>query len=72
MNIIMPINVKMPTFVKCWHFNIYEQDKTTSESSKARNIIIFQHFSFDEQMKFHAKLNRNKVFKSDQDHTVNP
>ena len=29
---------------------------TTSDSFKARNISIFQHFSFYEQWKFHAHL----------------
>ena len=29
---------------------------TTSESLNARNIFIFQHFSFYEQLKFHAQL----------------
>ena len=29
---------------------------TTSESLKARTVFIFQHFSFYEQLKFHAHL----------------
>ena len=29
---------------------------TTSESLKARNVFIFQHFSFYEQLKFHVNL----------------
>ena len=28
----------------------------TSESLKARKVFIFQHFSFDEQLEFHAQL----------------
>ena len=27
MKSILLINVKIPTIVGCWHFNIYEQDK---------------------------------------------
>ena len=29
---------------------------TTSKSLKARNVLVFQHFSFFEQLKFHAQL----------------
>ena len=38
----------------CWHFNIYQHDNT-SESLKIRKIFIFQHISFNEQLKFHAE-----------------
>ena len=72
MNIIIPINVKCQHLLNVGILTFISRIKTTSESSKARNIIIFQHFSFDDQMEFHAMLNWNKVFKFDQDHTVNP
>ena len=45
----------------CWHFNIYQHDKYNTcvfESKKlaTRNVIIYQHFCFYEQLKFHAQL----------------
>ena len=52
--IIMLINVKMPTIVGILTFII--MINTTSESIKAKNIFVFQHFSFCEQLKFHAQL----------------
>ena len=32
--------------------------KAASESFKARKIFIFQHFTFYEQLKFHAQLKK--------------
>ena len=44
----------MPTIVgnNCWHFNIYEYDKLNIREFES----IFQHFSFYEQLKFHAQF----------------
>ena len=47
-------NVKMPTADDILTF-ISRKNKT-SESSKARNIFIFQHFSFYEKLKVPAQL----------------
>ena len=55
MKFIMFINVKMPTFVGILTF--ISMINTTFESLKARKVFIFQHFSFYEQLKFHAQLN---------------
>ena len=52
MKFIMLINVKMPTTVMI---------NTTSESLEERKVFIFQHFSFYEQLKFHAARHK-KVF----------
>ena len=54
MKFIMLINLKMPTTVGILTF--MDMINTTSASSKARNTIIFQHFSYYEQLKFHAQL----------------
>ena len=48
------INVKMPTIVSILTF--ISMINTSSESFKARKVLIFQHFSFYEQLKFHAQL----------------
>ena len=50
---ILLINVKMPTIVGILTF--ISRINTTSESLKAR-IIVFQHFSFYDQLKFYAQL----------------
>ena len=47
-------NLKMPTIVGILTF--VGMINTTSESLKARNIFIFKHFSYFEQLKFHAQL----------------
>ena len=52
MKFIMLINVKMPTIVGILTF--ISMINTTSENLKARKVFIFQHFSFYEQLKFHA------------------
>ena len=60
----MLINVKMPTIVGILTFisriNVgiltFISSINTSDSFKARNIIIFQHFNFYEQLKFHAQM----------------
>ena len=36
--------------------SIYQHVHTPTESLKARKMFIFQHFSFYEQLKFHAQL----------------
>ena len=56
MKFIMLINVKMPTIVDI--LTIMRMINTISESLKAKKIFIFQHFSFYEQLKFHAQLSR--------------
>ena len=59
MKFILLISIKMPTIVS---INIFEQYKYgTSESFTATKIFIFQHFIFDEQLKFHALLSMKKV-----------
>ena len=45
---ILPINVKIPTLVT--------RINTTSGSLKAREISVFQHFSFYELLKFYVQL----------------
>ena len=47
-------NVKMPTIVGILTF--ISMVDTTSESLKAREVLIFQYFSFNEQLEFHAQL----------------
>ena len=53
---ILFINVKMPTIVGILTF--ISRINTTSERLrwKGRNVFIFQHFSFQEQLKFRAQL----------------
>ena len=53
MNSIMLINVKMPTIVGILTF--ISMINTISKSLE-KNAFIFQHFSFHEQLKFHAQL----------------
>ena len=50
----MLINVKMPTIVGILTF--ISLINITNESLKARKAFVFQHFSFYEQLKFHAPL----------------
>ena len=47
------MNVKMPTIVDILTFISMIN---TTESLKARQVFIFQHFSFYEQLKFHVEL----------------
>ena len=54
MILILLINVKMPTSVGILSF--ISRLNTTSSSFKARKFLIFQYFSFYEQVKFHAQL----------------
>ena len=56
MKFIVLTNVKMPTIVGILSF--IRKINTLSEYLKARKIIIFQDFSFYEQLKFHAELGR--------------
>ena len=57
--IIILVNVKMPTIVGIVTF--ISMINTTSEGLKAREVFIFQHLSFYEQLKFHAQLSMKKV-----------
>ena len=51
MKFILLINVKMPTVVdNCWHYNIYSKINAVSGSSETGNVVIFQHFSFYEEL----------------------
>ena len=50
----MLIIVKMPTIAGSLTF--IRMINTSSDSLKASEVFIFQHFSFYEQLKFHAKL----------------
>ena len=49
---IMLMNVKMPTMI----LTFISMVNKTSESLNARKVYIIQHFSFFEQLKFHAQL----------------
>ena len=60
MQSIMLMNVKMPTIVDILTF--ISKIKMTSASLKARKVLIFQHFSFYEQLIFHAQLRMKKKF----------
>ena len=51
---IQLINVKMPIIVGILTF--ISMINTAPESFKARKIFIFQHFTFYEQLNFHAQL----------------
>ena len=44
----------MPTIVGILTFS--SMINTTSKSLKASKVFIFQHFSFNEHLKFHAQL----------------
>ena len=61
MRFIKLINVKMPTIVGILTF--ISMMNTASESLEARKAFIFQHFSFFEQLKFHAQLRMIKHLK---------
>ena len=54
------INVKMQTIgiLTIGILTFISRINKVSESSKARKIFIFQHFSFYEQLKFRAQLSR--------------
>ena len=54
MKIILLIDVKMPLIVGI--LTIINMINTTSESLKAITVFVFQHFSFNERLKFHAQL----------------
>ena len=54
MKSIMLINVKMPTIVGILTF--ISTINTTLYRLKARELFIFQYFSFYVQLKFHAQL----------------
>ena len=51
---IILINVKMPTIVGISTF--ISMINATYDSLKASKVFICQHFSFYEQLKFHAQL----------------
>ena len=53
MKLIVLINVKMPTIVGILTF--ISMINETAEGLKARKVFIFKHFSFYEQLKFHAQ-----------------
>ena len=55
----MRINVKMPTIVGILTF--ISMINTSPDSLKAREVFIFQHFCFYEQLKFYAQLSMKKV-----------
>ena len=52
----------MPTIVSILTF--ISMINTTSESLKAKNVSIFQHFSFYEQLKFYAQLRSMIILKT--------
>ena len=54
MKIILLIDGKMLTIVGI--LTIINMINTTSESLKAITVFVFQHFSFNEHLKFHAQL----------------
>ena len=58
----MLINVKMPTLIGILTF--ISIINITTGSKKASKVFIFQHFSFSEQLNFHAQLgwDGNKLF----------
>ena len=61
----MPTNVGILSFIN--------RINTTSESLKARAIFILQHFSFYEQLNFHAQprmFNKNSMIKKNQYHKL--
>ena len=51
---ILLINVKMSTNVGI--LTVISRINTASESFKARTIFIYHHFTFYEQLKFHAQF----------------
>ena len=54
MELIMFINVKMPTSVGI--LILISMVSATSGGMKARKVFIFQHFSYYEQLNCHAQL----------------
>ena len=58
MKFILLINVKMPTKVGILTF--ISRINTIFEIIKARKILFFHHFSFYEQLKFHALLSSSQ------------
>ena len=54
MKFIMLINVKMPTIVSI--LTLISMVATIPENFKSRKVFISWHFSFHEQLKFHAQL----------------
>ena len=57
----MLIDVKIPTTVGILTF--ISMINTTLNSLKARQVFIFQHFSFYKRLKFHVQLSRiSKMF----------
>ena len=56
MKFILLMNVKMQTIVGIGILAFMSRITTSAESFNVRKILIFYHFSFDEQLKFHAQL----------------
>ena len=56
MKFILLMNVEMPTIVDILTF--ISRINTISEGFKARKVVIFHHFTFYEDLKFHAQLSR--------------
>ena len=56
MKFILFINAKKPTSVSILTF--ISNNKYKSESLKAREVLIFRHFSFHMELKFHAYLSK--------------
>ena len=52
----MLIHVKIPTTVGILTFNSMINKTSESWKARTRKILILQHFSFNEQVKFHARL----------------
>ena len=48
--------------LKCWHFNIYYPDKYNICQFGTRNAVIFQHFSYYEQLKLLSRAEHEKSF----------
>ena len=65
---IMLMNVKMPTIVGILTF--FRMINATSQSLKARKVLIFQHLSFCEQLKYHTQLSIKSFITSGPDQTV--
>ena len=54
-NFVLLLKVKMPTMVGILTF--ISRINATSERFQARQICKFQHFTFHEQVKYHAQFN---------------
>ena len=52
----MLINIKMPTITIVGILTFISMKNPPLNSLKAREVFIFQHFSFYEKLKFHAQL----------------